>query len=324
MTLKQDRVADMAPVLATVLRRAAVRATLAASVRNSQPWRLVLHPDHLVVQADRARWLPVFDPTGRQLLMSCGAAVLNARAALAAGGFGEELSWAPDAACAGEPDDLALLRPRKDMTDVDGALAKLDWAAPRRRSSWGPFSAPAGADLLAALVASARAHGAELVPVEPEAAARASRLAARVLDEDPAYVAELRAWRTVDPRRRDGLPCGSRPVGPDTSGSTWLPDARDWGQSSCLVLSTPTDAPAAWVRAGEALQRVLLTATTLGAAVHVMSLPIEVPAARQMVAHAAGCPGYAQLVLRVGVAEPAPASARRRLVEVIRTVGSFA
>ena len=323
MTLKQDRVADVTPVLATVLRRAAVRATLAASVRNSQPWRLVLHPDRLVVQADRSRRLPVFDPTGRQLLISCGAAVFNARAALAAAGTAAELRW-PNAADTAESDDLAVLRPDADLEAPDDGLAELDCVAPRRRSSWGPFSAPAEADVLAALVAAARAEGADLTPLDPDAAARASRLAARVLDEDLAYVAELRAWRTVDPRRRDGLPCGSRPVGPDTSGSTWLPHAGDWALSSCLVLSTATDAPRAWVGAGEALQRVLLTATRRGVAVHVMSLPIEVPTARQMVADAAGCPGYAHLVLRVGVAEPAPASARRRLVEVLRTVGSCA
>jgi hypothetical protein len=321
MTLKQDRMADLAPVLATVLRRAAVRATLAASVRNSQPWRLVLHPDRIVVQADRTRRLPVFDPTGRQLLLSCGAAVLNARVAFAAAGVATELCWRTGQVGAGASDDVAVLHPPPERADPDDDLSALDWAAPRRRSSWGPFSAPAEADVLAALVAAAHAEGASLVPIEPTAAARAARLAARVLDADPAYTAELRAWRTVDPRRRDGLPCGARPVGPDTSGSTWLPAARDWELSSCLVLSTPADAPREWLRAGQALQRILLTATTLGTAVHVMSLPIEVPAARQWVGHAAGGCGYAHLVVRVGVAKPAPASARRRLVEVLRTVG---
>lgn len=78
------------------------------------------------------------------------------------------------------------------------------------------------------------------------------------------------------------------------------------------------------MRAGEALQRVLLTATALDVAVHVMSLPIEVPAVRQMVAHAAACPGYAQLMVRAGVAEPAPASACRRLIEGLQTVGPSA
>ncbi len=324
MTVEQDRAVQAPPVLAIVLRRAAVRATRAASVRNSQPWQLVLHPDRLVVRADRSRRLPVFDPTGRQLLLSCGAAVLNARVALAAAGLGEHVTWGPDADDAGDPDDLAVLRAAPETAGADATLGGLDGAAQRRRSSWGPFTAPADTEVLAALTAAARADGADLVPVDPDAAARSAQDAARSLDCDPAYLAELRAWRTVDARRRDGLPSGTRPLGPDPAGATWLPNAWDWRRSSCLLLSTGTDAPAAWLRAGEALQRVLLTATALDTAVHVMSLPIEVPSTRQKLAIAAGCPGYAHLVLRIGCAEPAPSSARRRLVEVIRTVGPTA
>lgn len=318
MTVEQDRALPVTPVLSTVLRRAAVRATLAASVRNSQPWQLVLHSDRLVVRADRTRRLPVFDPTSRQLHLSCGAALFNARVAVAAACLGADVSWGPGAEGSADPDDLAVLRPVAETADPDFALANLDWAAPRRRSSWGPFTATADPAALAVLVSAARAEGADLVPVESDAAARSARLAARVLDEDPAYLNELRAWRTLDPGRRDGLPCGARPdIGPAILGRSWLPDALDWRMSSCLVLSTPTDSPAAWLRAGEALQRVLLTATALDVSVHVMSVPVEVPAARQMLAVAAACPGFAHLVLRVGCAEPAPASARRRLVEVI-------
>ncbi|WP_019874601.1 hypothetical protein [Sporichthya polymorpha] len=301
MTVEHDRTPDLTRVLPAVLRRAAVRATLAASVRNSQPWRLVLHPDRLVVRADRSRRLPVFDPTGRQLLLSCGAAVFNARVALAAAGIGDEVTWGPDALGTGDVDDLAMLRPAPDITDPDLVLAGLDWATLRRRSSWGPFTTPAEPALVAALVAAARAEGADLVAMDPAAAARAARVAAVVLDADAAYLAELRAWR---------------------AGATWIPDDLDWRTSTCLVLSTPTDSPAAWLRAGEALQRVLLTATALDTAAHVLSLPIEVPAARHMVEVAAGCPGYAHLVVRVGCAPAAPASARRRLVDVIRTVGA--
>jgi hypothetical protein len=321
MIVKPGRAAQQTPILSTLLRRAAVRATTAASVRNSQPWQLELHSDHLVVRADRGRWLSVFDPTKRQLLLSCGAAVLNARVALAAADVAVDVCRGRDAERTKRPGDLAVLRVRAEAADADCALSDLDGEIERRRSSWGPFTGPAAAGVVAALVATARAEGADLVPIAPDAAARSARLAARVLDEDPAYLAELRAWRTVDPRRRDGLPCGARAVGPDATGKTWLPDDLDWQSSSCLVLSTSADASPDWLRAGEALQRILLVATALQISVHVMSLPIEVPSSRELIAVAAGREGHPQLVLRVGSAQPAPPSARRRLVEVIRTVG---
>jgi hypothetical protein len=51
----------------TALRRAAIRATLAPSVHNTQPWRLVIKGGELNVFADRSRQLQVLDPTTRQL-----------------------------------------------------------------------------------------------------------------------------------------------------------------------------------------------------------------------------------------------------------------
>ncbi len=54
------------------LRRAAARATLAPSVHNTQPWRFDLGPTSLDLSADATRRLPVIDPDGRQLRISCG------------------------------------------------------------------------------------------------------------------------------------------------------------------------------------------------------------------------------------------------------------
>jgi hypothetical protein len=56
-----------------LLRHAAMRATLAPSVHNTQPWRFVLAGDALEIHADPTRQLKVLDPTKRQMLISCGA-----------------------------------------------------------------------------------------------------------------------------------------------------------------------------------------------------------------------------------------------------------
>src|SRR5690554_3741335 len=77
------------------LRRAVVRATRAPSVHNTQPWRFVRRDDVLEVYADWTRRLRVLDPSGRQLLLSCGCAVFNARVALAEAGFTSEVERFP-------------------------------------------------------------------------------------------------------------------------------------------------------------------------------------------------------------------------------------
>ena len=85
-------------MLTAALRRSAVRATLAPSVHNTQPWRFELRPPTLSIVADRSRQLRVLDPTGRQLTISCGCALFNARSSLAASGFGVEVERFPDPA----------------------------------------------------------------------------------------------------------------------------------------------------------------------------------------------------------------------------------
>ena len=88
--------AHMSPATLTALRRASVRATLAPSVHNTQPWQFVLDGPQLDLYADPSRQLGVVDPYGRELLMSCGCALLNARAALAADGLGIHVARFPD------------------------------------------------------------------------------------------------------------------------------------------------------------------------------------------------------------------------------------
>ena len=101
-SLPRNQVIDMTsltePRLASAVRRAAVRATLAPSIHNTQPWRFLLSGTSLEVHADWSRRLRVLDPRGRQLLISCGCAVFNARVALAAAGYDATVERWPDPA----------------------------------------------------------------------------------------------------------------------------------------------------------------------------------------------------------------------------------
>src|SRR5664279_1728740 len=108
------------------LRPVAVRARRAPSVHNTQPWTFYLEPGRFTIRADRTRQLAVLDPTGRQLMISCGCALFNARVAAAAARIDTDVVRFPDP---GDPDmvaTLALGGMSHDPSEDELALAALD------------------------------------------------------------------------------------------------------------------------------------------------------------------------------------------------------
>jgi hypothetical protein len=88
------------------------------------------------------------------------------------------------------------------------------------------------------------------------------------------------------------------------------------------VLGTPGDTLSDWICAGQALQRLLLTATQHGLQASFLNQPIEVVSLRNKLRQATGRSGFAQVLLRLGHAENAvPATPRRPLDEVIEIAG---
>ena len=57
-------------------------AVWAPSVNNTQPWWFLADGPQISLYADADRGLPAADPDGREMLISCGAALFNARLAL--------------------------------------------------------------------------------------------------------------------------------------------------------------------------------------------------------------------------------------------------
>ena len=144
------------PDRSQTLRRAAVRATLAPSIHNTQPWRFVLSADALEIHADRSRQLRVLDPRGRQMTISCGCALFNARASMAAAGYDPAVERRPDPM---QPDLLARVlvgEPRRGWVPI-GAL---DDQAERRHTNRRRFSdEPVPPADVAALVEAADSGG---------------------------------------------------------------------------------------------------------------------------------------------------------------------
>ena len=76
-------------------------ALQAPSVHNTQPWRWRLVDDTVELHADRGRHLVATDPDGRDLVLSCGAALHHLLVALAAQGVEVEVTGCPTRRTAG-------------------------------------------------------------------------------------------------------------------------------------------------------------------------------------------------------------------------------
>jgi hypothetical protein len=316
---------------AQALRRAAVRATLAPSVHNTQPWRFVISKGVLEIHADWTRKLQVLDPSGRQLLISCGCALFNARVALAAAGYDAIVDRSPDPTETGAVALVSL----PDQPVEWLPLRRLDAVIELRQSNRRRFAdEPVPPDVVQSLVAAATAEGAQLIQItRPEhrlATARLSQEADQEENANPAYRAELRAWTSADQSRRDGVPAIAVPHADagsgddipirdfDTHGLGWLPTKTQSSLNQCLLLlGTLQDKPAVWLRAGEALERVLLEATLRGYVASLFTQVIEVPRTRQLLRRDLAVAMNPHVLLRVGRAPKTPASRRRRLADVL-------
>jgi hypothetical protein len=82
------------------------KAARAPSSHNTQPWLFRRRQDAVEVHADRTRALPVNDPHGREMTISCGAALFNLESAAAEAGHGTETTLLPEPA---DPNHLATV-----------------------------------------------------------------------------------------------------------------------------------------------------------------------------------------------------------------------
>jgi hypothetical protein len=316
---------------AQALRRAVARAVLAPSVHNTQPWRFVIDGERLEIHADRSRRLRVLDPTGRQMTISCGCALFNARIALAAAGYDATIERYPDPARSDLVARLTLGRQSSEPVP----LAALDVMIDLRQTNRRRFASdPVPPEVVDGLIEAAAAADAQLYEIkDPEqrfSVAKLSQEADREQNANPAYRAELRAWTTDDPKQRDGVPslavphvdAGANDDIPirdfDTRGMGWLPvETRSSMNQSLLLLGTLDDRPPAWLRAGEALEHVLLEVTRQGYAASPLTQVVEIPVTRARLRSDLRLDMQPHVLLRVGRAPKTPATRRRRITDVL-------
>jgi len=311
--------------------RAAVAAVRAPSVHNTQPWRFVLRPESIEIHADWNRQLRVLDPSRRQLLISCGCALFNVRVALAAMGYDAVVERFP------EPLQSDLVARVSLPSSPAGRvlIAEFSAAIDKRQSNRRRFADETlPVDVTYEMIAAANAEGAELFHIKQMedliTTASLSQQADVTENANPAYRAELRAWTSDDPTRRDGVPAIAVPhvTGDaaddipirdfDTRGLGGLPSkTQSSTRQSLFLLGTRSEDEESWVRAGEALERVWLQATNRGYVASLFTQVIEVPRTRALLRDSLQLPMYPHVLIRIGRAPVTPASRRRRLADVI-------
>jgi hypothetical protein len=304
-------------------------AVWAPSVHNTQPWRFTAEDQRISLHADAARQLRIADPDGREMMISCGAALFGLRLALRSLDYVPQTSVLPDP---GQPLLVARVSwgQRAARTEFE---QRLFGQVRQRRTHRGGFdTVPLPQGLLAALREGATRYGAVLRIVADDG--RRAALAAVVQEAEQAQrldgerVAELARWAPPPgSARADGVPPDSYPARPEHTdpdfpgrdfahGHGWgLPplSTAPWHRSAgvAALLTTARDHPVDWVNAGQALQRILLTASSSGVAAALHTQPLEFARLRETIRTGLSDGAYPQLVLRFGTVVQAADSVRR-------------
>ncbi|OBI46536.1 NAD(P)H nitroreductase [Mycobacterium kyorinense] len=311
------------------IRTALTLAGRAPSIYNSQPWRWQVSDDALDLLVDPDLRLPGADPDGRELILSCGAALNHCVIALAALGWRARVHRLPDP---DNPDHLARIE--VCCCDVDQVDVMLAAAIPRRRTDRRIYSSwPVPDGDIALMGARAARSGVMLRRVDP--VDKLNKIVAQAVWSHAGnhdYVAELTAWsgrygsvagvpaRNIPTPSPAAVIPGRLFAGPALAQPPGVSPADD--NAVILALGTQADDRLARLRAGEATSVVLLTATSIGLASCPVTEPLEITETRDAIrSDVFGASGYPQMLLRVGWApvnaDPLPSTPRREVSDIV-------
>jgi len=279
----------------------AVMSACAAAppLRNGRPWHLECTPIALEFRAD----LPLADTTGgvsaddpagssadnpadnpadnsaqpdhRELLLACGAALLNVRATIKMLGIHPAVRLMPDA---NQPDLLAVVHPQAGVaaSATDVALA----AAIAQRRTFQPLTGGIPVPMINRLRQAARVERTWLAILRPEQLAAAHL---GHLDGD--------AGRQVD-GHIDSVTAEAMGRGTD-AGPSGAPNRM------IAVIGSFHDAPLAWLQSGQGMQRVLLTADAAGLTTSMLSQVVRSVPMRKQLRRLIGGGVWPQAVVRL-------------------------
>jgi nitroreductase len=264
-------------------------ADRAPSPHDSRPWRFHVTSRVIELYADPERALPVADSDGREQRMVCGTALFNLRLALHGHQIRPTVTFFPDRS---RPDLLAVIR-HGGTKEPTPEQTRLLLAIPAQRFDRRPFSAAAvPRNEQHGLRRAALDEGAWLHVVHD----RPDRVLLRTLVlraerlqmADPDFRAELATWSTRSAGLQDDLPAGA-------DGQEPIEEEPLLALLTSHLVGTVAD-----VQVGQALQRVLLTATAAGLATSLLRQVVEVPQTREELRRLFRATRPPQAVLRIG------------------------
>lgn len=305
-------------------------ATRAPSLHNTQPWRFHCTSSAIELYADTRYALPATDPDKRELILACGAALLNLRLAIRACDVFPIVRLLPSTE---QRDLMAVVYPERSRASTATEL-RLAGAIERRGTNRHPFApavvpVPVRNELRRAAEAEL-ARLATLQGTQLPAVRTLVHQAHQAQQRNAGFLSEWGAWVSVGAGFRDGVPsysAGPRPELDDlyvlrdfAGGHGHVRQAGERFEAAPLLVSigSATDSRLAWLHAGQAMQRVLLTATTAGLSASFLSQVIEVPAARNALRGLLNDSQWPQVLLRMGYGLwTVPRTPRRPMEDVI-------
>jgi hypothetical protein len=309
-------------------------AVLAPSKHNTQPWWFDVGHDAVDIHADGSRALVASDHFGRELLISCGAAIANLRLGIRALGYEAEVRVFPQGAHFSHLARVRLGLP----SPITPSEQRLVAAVPRRQTQRLPLDGRhLPESLIVELEEAAQREGARLTFVETR---RAQRAVADLIDRadqaqrgDAARGVELESWvRPPGSDAVDGIPADNVGVGAHSREMRFATRDFDVHGTAATTPDPAEDAPllallwtigdehADWVAAGRALQMVLLRACTYDVHASFVNQPLEAPDTRQLLADGVGISGAPQMLIRLGWGVGALGTPRRAVDDVINLV----
>lgn len=298
-------------------------AALAPSSHNTQPWAFEANDSAVQIFADRTRALSVNDPEDRELTIGCGCALMNLRVSAACHGIATSVEAFPDT------EDSDLLATVMFEGEVDQTLAPLSASMSARRTYRKALDTFDETDVISDLVAAAESEGVWLDVLNGTDRKAAGELVSKgdaAQWADPRWRRELASWMHSR-RKGDGLtmpwlavPAAQMVVRTFDMGKGIGAKDGDIAEHSPLlvVLGTKEDRQADWLRAGQGLERVLLTATKLGLQASYLNQPIQVAHLREKLEQLCTHSGFPQILLRLGrPSSELEGTPRRALSEVL-------
>ena len=308
-------------------------ARWAPSVHNTQPWSFGVRGDEISLRADTARKLLIGDSAGRELLISCGAALFTIRTALRCAGFEPSVRVLPDP---DRPSLLATIRLGTEVAANEDTRA-LGVEIERRRTHRAGFTdLPVPERLVEGLVKDARCEGARLTPVGSPAAvdviAALTQAAQAAQSQDRVLSLEVIRWaRPPGSARKDGVPAEGYPRQAARTDPhfpqrdyAWR---HDWGSQAdqsastatgvVALLTTPGDTREEWIATGQALQSVLLHASAYGVSAAFHTQALEMFHLREFLRQELCSQEYPQMIMRLGITFDDKESVRRPLPDVL-------